>query len=107
MHLHDIIRLDDHYKAAVLIRADGDIGNEQRLVSTAAGDAHAGEHAGLEKSIGIGEYAAPAHGPRARLQPVVHEINHTLMRKPLFAGDSHEGWNLSIAGTDALPLARQ
>ena len=97
MHCRSVVGIDDHHEPAVLVGADRRIGNQQRAISSAAGDANAREHAGLKKSVGVWVDAAPSHRPGVRIDSVIYEIDHAFVRKSRFARDGHEGWDLGVA----------
>ncbi len=77
--LHGVIRAEDEDEAFVLFGADGGVGDEQGSVACAAGDAHAGEGAGIEDAIGIGDDAADLDGSGVDVHAVVHEVDDALV----------------------------
>ena len=96
--LDHVVLVHDQHVSLVLIVADRRVRHEQRLISAAAGDSHAGEKSGREQSRLDLENAAGAQRAGGRIDMVVHEIDHTHVREPVSFAKLHEAGNLAHRG---------
>ena len=64
-----LLRVDDIDELLRLVRAERAVGNQQRRIFAAAGNAHARKEARAKRAIRIGKHAAAAHRARGRDQP--------------------------------------
>src|SRR6266568_7079992 len=70
-----VVGIDGEHVFARLLGGDGDIGDEQRRIGRRARHAHAREHAGGERALGIREHRPAADGARRAVDDVVDEIH--------------------------------
>src|ERR1043166_787240 len=71
----DVLAVDHHQELACLLRADGAVGHQQRVVRRRARHPDAAEHAGREQPVGIGEHRAAANRARRLADRVVDEVH--------------------------------
>ena len=76
-----VVRSHDQKETLILFRADRQIRHEQRLVRSAAVDAHAGEDTGRERAVLVRKHAAELNGAGAGVEAVVDEIDEARVRK--------------------------
>src|SRR5581483_4973238 len=81
-----VIRADNEYVLHALVRSDRAVVDEQSVVFVPPQQLDAREQSGRENAVVVIKLRPPTNGPRRRIELVIDEYHHTLMRVPVLIG---------------------
>ena len=104
---HLVLLVDDVEDLLALVGVDGAVSDQQGVVGLTDGHTDAGEEAGGERLVLVGEHAPDAQGAGFRIDLVVLEIDRALVGKSLLSGQAQRNGPLGLAVRLGLAFADQ
>ncbi len=104
---HLVLLVDDVEDLLALVGVDGAVSDQQGVVGLTDGHTDAGEEAGGERLVLVGEHAPHAQGAGSRIDLVVLEIDRALVGKSLLSGQAQRNGPLGLAVRLGLAFADQ